>query len=221
MFRFFLRASAIFLMALFLAGCNLPKPTQQNPNAVFTQAAETVQARLTLESLLVTPSPLALSATPLPPSATLPPTATASPTPLCDLAQFVADVTIPDGAEVLPDQSFTKTWRLKNLGTCTWSSGYQVIFNDGDLMGGPTTQALSGTVGPGLEVDISVTFKAPASPGTYRGYWRLRNPAGVLVPIASGYQGTSFFVEVKVPAPTATPTQTATPSSTPSPVVTP
>ena len=224
MLRTFLRSLGIFLLALSLAGCNFPKPTEQNPNAVFTAAAETVQAKLTLD-FLVGPKPTdtlpPLSDTPLPPTATIPPTAEATATPLCDLAQFLTDVTIPDGFEVLPDQTFTKTWRLKNIGTCAWTSGYQVIFNNGDIMGGPTTQPLIGTVAPGQEVDISVTFKAPTTPGTYRGYWRLRNLAGVLMPIASGYQGTSFFVEVKVVAPTATPTETFTPSATATATVTP
>jgi hypothetical protein len=55
-----------------------------------------------------------------------------------------------------------------------------------------------GTVAPGQEVDLSVNLKAPASNGTYRGYWRVRNASGVLIPIQGGYQSKSFFVEIKV-----------------------
>ena len=30
------------------------------------------------------------------------------------------------------------------------------------------------------------------------GYWRIRNPSGVLIPIQGGHQGRSFFVDIKV-----------------------
>ena len=47
-------------------------------------------------------------------------------------------------------------------------------------MSGPATQALTGNVDPGQTMDISVILKAPATPGNYKGYWKLRNAAGVL-----------------------------------------
>ena len=55
-----------------------------------------------------------------------------------------------------------------------------------------------GTVAPGQEVDLSVTLTAPATNGSYRSYWRIRNPSGVLLPVLSGHQGTSFFADIKV-----------------------
>ncbi|NJN43391.1 MAG: hypothetical protein HC806_00705 [Anaerolineae bacterium] len=33
----------------------------------------------------------------------------------CDKAAFTADVTIPDGTILKPDETFVKTWRLKTL----------------------------------------------------------------------------------------------------------
>ncbi len=54
------------------------------------------------------------------------------------------------------------------------------------------------TVAPGQELDVSINMVAPTTPGTYRGYWRIRNASGVLIPVAGGYQGKSFFVEIKV-----------------------
>ena len=39
----------------------------------------------------------------------------------CNWAQFVADVTVPDGTSYAPSTAFKKTWRLKNIGTCIWS----------------------------------------------------------------------------------------------------
>jgi hypothetical protein len=64
-------------------------------------------------------------------------------------------------------------------------------------MGG-TPDAI-GTVGPGQEVDVSVSFTVPTTlNGTVRSYWRLRNTAGVLLPVLNGFNNKSFFVDVKV-----------------------
>src|ERR1700690_4030842 len=52
----------------------------------------------------------------------------------CNWAQFIADVTIPDGTSVTPGATFTKTWRLKNIGNCTWSTSYALVFSSGTAM---------------------------------------------------------------------------------------
>lgn len=193
------------MLALVLSSCNLPSsvPQTEEPNAIFTQAALTVQAQLNQ-----TPSPAPFNTPTLPPPQpsntpvplpTLPlatNTPLASPTPLCDQGQFVKDVTVPDGTLFAPGAAFTKTWRIKNAGTCTWS-GYSLVFDSGDAMGGPSSTAI-GTVGPGQEVDLSVNLTAPSTNGSYRGYWRVRNPSGLLIPILGGHQGKSFFVDIKV-----------------------
>lgn len=213
--------SIIVVAALFLTACNLPQAPTEDPNAVMTIAAQTVEAKFT-QSFLLTPSatftPL-LTQTPLPPAATLTPASSLTPTPTCDLAEYVTDVSVPDGTQFLSGQAFTKTWRLKNIGVCTWTSGYQVIFDNGDSMSGPATQPLAGTVAPGQSVDISVSLKAPSAAGSYRGYWKLRNATGVLLPVVAGYQGNSFFVDIKVAQPE--PTQTVTLTPTPSPTAKP
>ena len=46
----------------------------------------------------------------------------------CDIGNFVKDVTIPDGTAVAAGAKFTKTWEIKNAGTCTWNENYVVIF---------------------------------------------------------------------------------------------
>ena len=205
----FKTARAVFILTaliFILSACNLPSnapvtPTQE-ANVVLTAAALTVQAQLTQSVPFSTPTlpPAQATNTPLsiatlPPASTRPPAATA--TSLCDLAQFIRDVSIPDGSQIAPGASFTKTWRLRNAGTCTWS-GYTLVFDSGDQMGG-IAQSF-GTVAPGQEVDLSVNFTALTTPGTYRSYWRIRNASGVLIPVLGGTQGRSFFVEVRVAA---------------------
>ncbi len=194
----------VLLLTLFLSACNLPASTEEpeGPGAILTAAAQTVEANLTQLAIQNTPTvsiqptstPAVATATsavlsPAVPSSTsgaLPATAGSD----CDDADFVADVTIPDGTVMDAGESFTKTWRLKNAGTCSWTTSYSVIFSDGDSMGGPATQAFTTTVNPGQTVDISIDLKAPSTPGNYTGYWQLRNAAGVTF--------ATFYVEIKV-----------------------
>jgi hypothetical protein len=125
------------------------------------------------------------------------PTATATAIP-CDRATFVSDVTVPDGSDFDPGETFVKTWRLRNIGSCTWTSGYDLVFYSGDQMGAPSSvQLTSGTVPPGSTVDVSVQLKAPNSGGTYQGYFRLRSGSDVIFGI--GESGTvSFWVQIEV-----------------------
>ena len=195
----------ITLLALSLSACTMPSNTQESEGAgaVLTAAAQTVEANLT-QSANPTATLLPPTDTPVPlPSATLvapQPTNTLLVVPTstqdCDQAQFIKDVNIPDGTKFTKNESFVKTWRLKNVGTCTWS-GYSLVFDTGDAMGGAASLPI-GTVAPGQEVDISVALKAPDTDGSYKGYWRIKNSAGVLIPVQKGYQGKSFFVEIQV-----------------------
>jgi hypothetical protein len=124
------------------------------------------------------------------------PTNTTVPTP-CNRAQYVADVNYPDGTEIIINSNFTKTWRLTNTGSCTWTSGYKVIYVSGDQMSAPLETTLtSGTVPPGATVDISVALKAPASEGTYKGYFRLKSSENIVFGIGSSGND-AFWVEIK------------------------
>ncbi len=144
-----------------------------------------------------TPAPTPLPPTPVPPTP-IPPTPTAS-IP-CDWMSFVADVTVPDGTTYAPVTTFVKTWRLKNIGTCTWTPSYSLVFVSGDQMGGPSSISLPGNVPPGYTVDVSVALTAPTAGGSYTGYWMLRNAMGSRFgsgPAASGI----FLVNIKVTYP--------------------
>jgi len=208
------------LLAWLISACNLPASatvTQTGPNMVFTAAAQTVEAQLTQNALLIAPTPAPATAlslatatkpaslaptgtlTPIPfPQTTGQPGGTGSPTPGCDAARFVTDVTVPDGTTYQPGDTFIKTWRLKNIGSCAWNTSYTLVFDSGEAMGGPASMALTGTVAPGQEIDISVALKAPDKDGKYRGYWQLRNAAGERLPIEKGFEGKSFYVEIQV-----------------------
>ncbi|MGH7809066.1 MAG: NBR1-Ig-like domain-containing protein, partial [Candidatus Binatia bacterium] len=117
--------------------------------------------------------------------------------PGCDKASFVADVTVPDGTLFSPGAAFTKTWRLKNAGTCTWTTAYKYLFYSGEQMSAPTSINLPWNVSPGQTVDLTVNMVAPASSGKYRGYWILSNAAGSLFGIGTG-AANAIWVEINV-----------------------
>jgi hypothetical protein len=127
------------------------------------------------------------------------PVPTVAPTPVActDKAEFVRDVTIPDGARLDPGMTFSKTWRFLNSGTCTWTPEYSIVFVSGSSMSGARTIALPGQVSPGSQVDLSVLLQAPASNGDYEGFWKLRNGKGNLFGIGD-YGNSPFWVRIQV-----------------------
>jgi hypothetical protein len=196
------RALAMLAAAtIALAGCNFPG-FQATPDAFATSAAATVAAQLTQSAFQLTQQALAsplptATATELPASATPAATATATEAPCTDRAAFVSDVTIPDDTNLAAGATFTKTWRLRNAGTCTWDTGYALVFDSGNIMSGPASVALPGTVAPNATVDLSVSLKAPTSNGTHRGNWKLRNSAGVIFGIGVN-ANQPFWVQITV-----------------------
>jgi hypothetical protein len=143
------------------------------------------------------------------PSASYTPSQTSTSVP-CNWAQFITDVTIPDGWETTPSDHFTKTWRLKNVGSCTWTSGYSLVFDHGDQMGAPAAQMLTpGTVAPGATIDVSVDLVSPNVAGTYQGYFKLRASDSSIFGIGTD-ANTAFWVKIKVnavlPPPAVAPT---------------
>jgi hypothetical protein len=151
------------------------------------------------------------------PTATINPTSnptqasTQASTPLsvaCNQAEFVGDITIPDGSAINSGNTFTKTWRLQNTGTCSWTPSYALIFSNGDLMGGSTVVPLPNQVNPGQTIDLSVHLTAPANSGAYLGSWMLRDSHGTLFGIGANagqpllvritVQSTTLFAVTKV-----------------------
>ncbi len=160
-----------------------------------------------------------VTSTPAPPTAVPP---TNPPTSTCDRATFIDDVNVPDGTVFAPSTAFTKTWRIKNTGSCTWTTNYSLIFVIGDKLGGPDSVSLNSTVGPNTSIDISFDLVAPAAAGAYRGYWQLKNDKGEKLGIGpSGVK--PWWVDIVVstsPGATSTPGVTVG-TATRTPVVTP
>jgi len=93
------------------------------------------------------------------------------------LARFVSDVSIEDGTNVNPEQSFVKIWKLRNEGTTAWPEATQLIYVGGDKIS-PSDSIQVPAIEPNQEVDVAVDMVAPSKPGRYISYWRLATPDG-------------------------------------------
>ncbi len=179
--------------------------------APFTQTATPLAPTATASQPVVpTNTPIPPTNTPIPtvvvtvvpPTATsVPPTATRippTPTPLpCNWVEFVKDVTIPDGTKITGGTSFTKTWRLRNAGSCTWTTEYDLAFVKGDQMSAPNYVDMPKAVKPGETIDLSVDMIAPSAPGKYTAYFMLVNQNGVRFGTGSDAKG-AFWVNIEV-----------------------
>ena len=185
-----------------------PMPTLDT-DLVSTAVAQTVTAEFARQTAEVTatvtnaPTPFATVAFPTatPTNTVILPTMivpSVTPIPVaCDRVQLIRDVSVQDNSPFMPGDTFVKTWRLKNIGSCTWTPNYSLVFVSGDSMGAKLVIPLPGNVKPDQTVDLSVTLKAPLKLGTYRGNWMLVNPSGTRFGI--GAKGDSvFWVTIRV-----------------------
>lgn len=219
-------------LVLLLSACGSRQdtgtPTTQ-PGVVLTSAAQTANAQLTLNAAPPASATPTQTETNLPLPTTAAPTSTGtqlvgftpSPgTPVqggTDLAVYVADVTVPDGTQFRPGERFTKTWRLQNSGTNTWTTDYAMTFFGGAQLSAPTAVQLPTSVAPGSSVDVSVEMVAPQGTGNYRGFWKMRNASGAQFDFA-------VYVDINVvggtpgtPGGSVTPGPSATPGPSPTP----
>ena len=183
----------LLVCSLLLTACGSSPPSEPTPDvaAVRTSAASTVISQFTLTAAVFTP----IVPSPIPAETDTPgPTATATQPPvaqvtnaegttiaLCDKYAWdiaTVDVNVPDNTVMSPGEDFTKTWLIKNIGSCAWGEGYKLIYSYGERMSGEA-QPLTAAIAPGQEVEVSVNFKAPDLAGTYFSFWTLQNALGV------------------------------------------
>jgi hypothetical protein len=197
-------------------------PTQEAAlENIYTSAASTLSAQETI----LTPTPTAtmlITATPFTVPTPVPATvayqnaasySSASTVNGCNDAAYLNDVTITDGTVLAPGESFTKTWKLQNTGTCAWSEDYLITFVSGTDMDGEAT-GIDQEVETGGAGDISISLVAPSSEGSYTGYWRMADEDGNLF-------GQSVYELIVVSADAGTLTPTATSTTEPTSTFTP
>ena len=221
---FVLLAGILILTAC--GGADADATPTLSPEQLQTQAVETFSAGLTQTAIAApptqTPFPTLTASPTFAPFATptagtplAPPTsAGTSSQATCYGLTFVSDVSIPDNTQMTPGQTFTKTWKVLNSGSCTWDAGFKFAFTTGNALGG-TTVALSSAVASGAQYDISVPMTAPSTAGTYQSNWRMQTAGGqffgneVYVVIVVGGAGTTST------PPTSTPVTATAETTTP------
>ncbi len=92
--------------------------------------------------------------------------------------QYVSDVNLPDSSSLPAGQSASKTWRIKNTGTCTWDSTYSFTYVKGELLG-VTSVNVDRLVAPNETYDITVPFTTPSNNGNFTSYWQMQAPTGL------------------------------------------
>jgi hypothetical protein len=231
--KIFMLANLVMVTALLLSACGAGKP-QPTPTlsvaeiqtaAVGTFAAGLTQTAFAMPTSTATNTPTA-TATPTP----FPTAIAAVPTSSCYGLTGISDVTIPDNTPMVPGQTFTKTWLVRNSGTCPWAVGFKFAFTSGDAMAG-TTLVMDKAVSPGGQINLSIAMTAPAKTGVVRGNWRMSTLAGVFfgdeeyIIIVLGGTATatttpaapSATATTTPAAPSATPTTSTTPTQTATP----
>jgi transcriptional regulator with XRE-family HTH domain len=103
-----------------------------------------------------------------------------------DRSAFVADITFPDGALVLPNQTFTKTWEIHNVGKVAWENRFLQCMDEEIVVTTRTGEVLELAhnlipsaqrvavpyTKAGDSVRVSVDFTAPKQPMTVLSYWK-------------------------------------------------
>lgn len=218
------RGAWALLAALLLAACAPSETAEPTPDvqAIFTAAAETIQADLTRVALM-TPSPTAT----LEPTPTFTPTPTTDPlssAPLFTLAPLpvatnpapAAPVTQPS-FEILSAKLVGETVRsdgltlelaaknvdivleIKNIGATTWTPEYSLQYFVWDKLGSPSLKKFGSEVKTNQAIRLTLDFIMPDKGGKYRTWWKLKRDDG------SNFGDVYLDVEVLKPGPTNTP----------------
>jgi len=202
----------ILVLAMVQMACNLPSAISDNGNGSATPT-------ITLPPVVTATSPGVATATTAPtntqpaPTQAAPtnppaPTATLRPNVCSYGITFLDDITIPDDMVVQPGATFTKTWRVRNDGSCTWGANYPLHSLDyvsGSNLSSVNSVSLPASIAPGQSVDLSVGMKAPSTPGTYTSNWMFHvtgDPAGRGPYLGVGASASApLYVRIKVVAP--------------------
>jgi hypothetical protein len=180
---------------LLVQSTNLQECTPYCPSELWVVGSDGSNPYKVADGSFLALSPDPLSTEPLP-AATVEP----SKSECSDSAQYISDDGL-DGTAYPPNSAFTKTWKLKNTGTCTWDSTYLVYQISGALMTqqpGYWLLKQGQEIEPGETVDVSIGMTSPLENGSYRSYWGLKDTNGQPVPIQGGVDGNSFYVDIRV-----------------------
>jgi hypothetical protein len=102
---------------------------------------------------------------------------------------------VADGTIFYQNKVFTKTWRIKNTGTCTWPADTAAIWVKDELLGASSVvTSTSVEIAPNEYLEVNVDFLSPSELGTHKSSWMLRGGGAIF---GVGHTGLSvFWVEI-------------------------
>jgi hypothetical protein len=188
-------AAVVVLAAVVLSACGAAAPAEptQDPNAIFTQVAETVMVSMTqtIEAMPPTPMPEATATTeptlPVAPTAeiTTEPPAPAMPVgPTATIQRFGDSAkyntqTPLDGAVLQPSENFQFIVCLGNNGSTEWKTTYYLEWMSGYRLWNDTKNFyVEDPIEPGGKWCFYTPAIAPHDPGSYTTRWYFRNGDG-------------------------------------------
>ena len=198
MFKKIILLSALLLTSCISVAVDANSPTAVVPDFVTATLPPTKQSFV---PVTLTPTPEII----------VTPTLAITAPPNCkDGVVLLRDVTIQDNTSVKPNEKFTKTWEFQNTGTCPWIN-YTLVFAAGDQMGAPLSAPIPDTVS-NQKALVSVELTAPASNGTYTGYFTLHNSNDKALQIGAEK---TFWVKIVVGGSIVTPTTSGSSGTSP------
>lgn len=191
--------SGALLLIFALSACQPAAEQPPSPEEIAQRVAYTQQAAATeafVQTLIAkvdqlsnqptwTPQP---TYTPYPTPEPVAPTAVVGATPTqavqptapagtkCYQMEFLGDVNYPPDTTVKVNEKFVKKWKIKNTGTCTWTRDFDIVFVWGDKIG--KNADVTYDIKPGDTYTVNVEITAPATAGTYIGYWMMTDNQG-------------------------------------------
>ena len=185
-------AAVIVLAAVILSACGAAAPAEptQDPNAIFTQVAETVMVSMTQTTEAMPPTPMpeptatiapALPAAPTtdmttaPPAPTLPVGPTATIQHFGDSAKYASN-NPKDGTVFKPGIEFQMTACFINNGSTEWDNEFYLEWMSGYRLWNDTKYFYVGeTIVPGGKWCFTMPAVSPYSPGSYITRWHFKN----------------------------------------------
>ena len=113
-------------------------------------------------------------------------------------ASFVEDVTIPDGSPIEPNTVFTKTWRIRNSGSCPITAAFEFYSVGGNEIRPDSYNVNPPLTMPGETFDISVPLISPPLAGYYRSEWQFQPPFDLQTYDPVEPFGPRFYTEITV-----------------------
>jgi len=180
----YLTLAGVCLLAWFLSGC------QGIPQQLIQAARRESIFLPPTSAMMNSPQPIVAStatATSIPTPVQIQPT----PTPQCENnLSFVADVTVPDGTEVIAGSQVDKRWQVANSGSCNWDQRYTIRYIAGDVLGAQPEYVLY-PARSGTQATLRILFSAPGETGSYRSAWQAYSPGDIPF-------GDPIFLEIEV-----------------------